>query len=75
MKSTSDIIIPPGHPAGQPDLIRETSAFWSEHYGREVSAEEAREMIANVTGFFSILLEWEKQARVIPHDIDGGMES
>lgn len=43
------------------DLIRGAREFWGNRNGREISNEEAREIIANVTGFFSILQEWENR--------------
>ncbi len=34
---------------------------WSKQYGRPVSAAEVEEIKHNLSGFFNILLDWEKQ--------------
>ena len=44
------------------DILNQTIAFWSERSGQEFSQEDAREMVANVSGFFLVLAEWERQA-------------
>jgi hypothetical protein len=36
-----------------------TARFWSARLGRPVSHEEARQMVANVTGFFDVLARWD----------------
>ena len=46
------------------DFIEETRAFWGERSGRTFSREDAREMIANISGFFRILDEWDRKARM-----------
>lgn len=43
------------------DLIETTRAFWEKRLERPVSAEEAREMIANVLGYFSLLADWDAE--------------
>jgi hypothetical protein len=45
------------------DIIAHTIAFWSERMGEEYSQEDAREMVANVSGFFTVLAEWERRAK------------
>jgi hypothetical protein len=47
----------------QPDIIEQTIDFWRKRAGREVSSEDARQMVANVSGFFKVLAEWERKAR------------
>lgn len=44
------------------DPIAATVDFWRNHAEVEVSPEDAREMIASVVGFFSLLAEWESAA-------------
>jgi hypothetical protein len=46
----------------QPDLIEHTMAFWSERTQQVFSREEARQMVANVVGFFQVLTEWQRNA-------------
>ena len=48
----------------QDDFIEETRAFWGELTGRTFSREDAREMIANISGFFRVLAEWDRKARM-----------
>ncbi len=45
-----------------PDIIDHTVAFWSERTKQEFSREDARQMLVNVSGFFQLLAEWERQA-------------
>ena len=47
-----------------PDILEKTMAFWSERTGKSFSREEAREMVANVSGFFQVLAEWDRKARM-----------
>jgi len=44
------------------DILNDTIAFWSERSGREISQEDAREMVANVSGFFTVLADWDRRA-------------
>ena len=41
------------------NLVMDTAAFWEKRLGRSVSHEEARVMIENVTGYFSLLARWD----------------
>jgi hypothetical protein len=45
-------------PNGQ--LIEDTREVWKSRLGREVTSDEAKEIVANVTGFFSVLAEWSR---------------
>ena len=42
------------------DLIRHTREVWQPRLGRDLSREDARQIAANVTGFFSVLAEWSR---------------
>lgn len=46
-----------------PQIINETARFWSRRAGRELSNEESRQVIENMTGFFRVLSEWEAAER------------
>lgn len=50
---------------GEPgkDNVEDIIAVWSERTGREISREGARQMAANVCGFFEVLKEWDRRAR------------
>jgi hypothetical protein len=47
----------------QPDIIHQSIAFWNERTGQEISPEDARQMVVNVSGFFTVLAEWERQTK------------
>jgi hypothetical protein len=42
------------------DLIRRTRQVWQPRLGRDLSSEDARQIAANVSGFFSVLAEWSR---------------
>jgi hypothetical protein len=46
--------------AANDNFVDRTIALWRHRLGREVSREEGRQIAENVTGFFSILLEWSR---------------
>ena len=52
------------------DLIETTRAFWEQRLERPVSAEESREMIANVLGYFSLLAVWDAEEQKHSHTTD-----
>lgn len=43
-------------------FLEETVRFWQPHYSRPFTQEDARQAIANVTGFFTLLREWSEKA-------------
>jgi hypothetical protein len=45
------------------DFNQRTRAFWQPWSSRELTEEDAREMAANVSGFFRLLAEWDREAR------------
>ena len=49
----------PSSTVSQPNLVRHAVAFWEQRLGRTVTAEEAREMIENVVGYFTLLAKWD----------------
>jgi hypothetical protein len=42
------------------DLIRHTRQVWQQRIGRDLSREDARQIAANLAGFFSVLAEWAR---------------
>jgi hypothetical protein len=40
-----------------------TRDFWQRRTSRQLTDEDAREMIANVAGFFRLLAEWDRITR------------
>ena len=45
------------------ELLEETRAFWQARSSRELSREDAREIIENLTGYFSVLSEWSRREK------------
>jgi hypothetical protein len=45
------------------DLIDQTIAIWQKRTERKLTREDGREIIENISGFFSILQEWERKER------------
>ena len=41
-------------------LIDRTIEMWQPRFNRALSHEDARQIVENVTGFFSILSEWSR---------------
>jgi hypothetical protein len=50
-------------PAANDNLIEPTRRFWRSRLGRDVSYENARQIVENVTGFFAVLAEWSNAER------------
>ena len=40
------------------NLIDCTIKMWQPHFDRDLSREDARQIVENVTGFFAIVAEW-----------------
>ena len=55
----------PSHAAND-NLIDRTRQVWQPRLGRDLSGEDARQIVENVTGFFSILAEWSRAERPVP---------
>jgi len=53
------------HPAND-NLIDRTREVWKRRLGSDLSREDARQIVENVTGFFSILAEWSRAEMTVP---------
>ena len=53
-------------------FIDETIAFWSPRYGYEISREDAREIVENMTGVMKLLMEWDAEDKA---EAEGETES
>lgn len=42
------------------ELIGRTREVWQPRLGRDLSRDEAKQIAAGVTGFFSVLAEWSR---------------
>ncbi len=45
------------------ELINHTTRFWQKRNGAPVSSEEARQMVENASGFFTLLGQWAAAER------------
>lgn len=56
------------------DLIERTREVWQPRVEHDLSRDEAEQIAANVTGFFSILAEWSRAELPVPAN-DNSKES
>jgi hypothetical protein len=52
--------------AANDNLIDRTREVWKVRLGRDLSREDARQIVENVTGFFAILTEWSRAEMPVP---------
>jgi hypothetical protein len=52
--------------AANDNLIDQTIALWQTRLRRDLSREDARQIVENVTGFFSVLAEWSRVEMPVP---------
>jgi hypothetical protein len=52
--------------AANDNLIDATLAVWRPRLGRDLSREDARQILTNVTGFFDLLAEWSRAGLAPP---------
>jgi hypothetical protein len=45
------------------NIIEQTRLLWRSRLGRDVSGEDSRQIVENVTGFFAVLAEWSRAER------------
>ena len=48
------------------ELLQKTREVWQSRLGRDLSRDEAKQITANIAGFFSTLAEWERSERPVP---------
>jgi hypothetical protein len=53
------------HPAND-NLIDQTRDVWVPRLGRDLTPEDARQIIENVSGFFAVLIEWSNAEISVP---------
>ncbi len=44
-------------------IYAETMAFWQPQCRRRLTAEDARQIVSNIRGYFSVLVEWDRAAQ------------
>jgi hypothetical protein len=57
--------VKPSHAAND-NLIDRTREVWKPRLGRELSREDARQIVETVAGFFAILTEWSRAGIPLP---------
>ena len=55
---------------GTDNLIDVTMRLWRRRLRRDISREDARQLIEDVTGFFDVLTEWEQASTTAANDHD-----
>jgi hypothetical protein len=56
-------------------LISETRVLWQKRYASFLSEDEAKDIITNVTDFFTLLHEWDQQSNAACNDAHAAKES
>ncbi len=56
-------------------LLEETIRFWQPRTSRPLTPEDARQMVENVTGFFTILQGWSAAADTRPSKPEADREA
>ena len=51
-------------------LAQETLDVWQSRTSRQLSNEDAREIVENTVGFFRLLSEWANNSRSVPAELD-----
>lgn len=49
--------------------IARTRQVWQPRLGRDLTDEDALQIMHNVTGFFGVLAEWSHAERLAPNDV------
>ena len=57
--------------AANDNLIDRTIETWQPRFNRALSPDDSRQIIDNVTGFFSILAEWSRAEVPVPANDTG----
>ena len=58
-------------PAANDNLIDRTREVWQTRLERDLSREDARQIVENVTGFFALLAEWSRAEMPSPANDTG----
>lgn len=48
--------------------IARTREVWHSRLGRDLTDEDARQIMQNVTGFFGVLAKWSREERLAAND-------
>ncbi len=67
--------VKPSHANDEDDLVGRTRKVWQPRLGRELSHDDARQIAANMTGFFSVLAGWSTSADPIAASVPDRTEA
>ena len=56
--------------AANDNLTDRTRQIWQPRLGRDLSREDARQIVENLTGFFGVLAEWSRAELPVPANDD-----
>jgi hypothetical protein len=57
--------VKPSHPAND-NVIDRAREVWNPRLGRHLIREDARQIVENVVGFFTVLIEWTRAEMPVP---------
>ncbi len=60
--------------AANDNLIDQTIALWQPRLRRDLSREDARQIVENLAGFFAILAEWSRAEVPSPANDNGALD-
>lgn len=60
---------------GRLPLLEETVQFWQARYSRPLTGEDARQILENVTHFFTVLEGWAAAANTLPSQPEADKEA
>jgi hypothetical protein len=61
--------------AANDNIIGRTRAIWEPRLGRDLAADQAREIAGNVAGFFALLAAWSRAELAAPANDNGDLVS
>ena len=70
--------VKPSHAANdnlKNDLRQRTRQVWQPRIGRDLSSEDARQIVENVSGFFAVLADWSRFEGTIPANDNEGADA
>ena len=58
----------------QDEFLDQTLRFWQPRTDRALTIDDARDIVNNVAGFFTLLLKWDAKERVQVHSDDDDID-
>jgi hypothetical protein len=57
------------------ESITRACLFWGQRLGRDLSGEDARQIVENVSGFFAVLADWSRSEQANPANDNGSADA